>query len=328
MKTMRSRCHLRLFAGCGALLLWAIPSEAQTPSFTVSGRVVESIHLTWIGGATVRLSGHPAFITETEGSFRFTNVTPGPHTMTMEAMGYRTRQLQLMIRADTVLLVELEVDPIRLDSLLVEAGTITLRGRVTDGATGRRIPEARVKADSRFTTFTNAGGSFRIKKLPRGFSIPIEVDAYKYLPARIALITEVDTTLTIELEPDSLGIQLFEATTQRLEVRSRAVSLSTIALDRRYMERAPNRSAYDVINWRLGGREFSGQCLFIDEIKQPDKRVLDSYVAAELERIEIYGRGTMVRVFTQSFIANSLGWAQAFHPIVYVEGGLGPDICF
>jgi len=335
MKTERSRCRFLLWVACGALFLWATPTEAQTPTFTVSGRVAESPSLYWIGGATVRLSGRPAFITDTNGEFRFSGVPPGPHTLTVEAMGYRSHQRQLVVRADTVLLVEMEIDPIRLDSLLVkEAGTFALRGRVTDGSTGRRIPEARVQADSRFTTFTDGLGSFRINNLPRGFSLPIVVDAYRYLPARVALIAEDDTTLTIELEPDSLAIELFEATLQRLDVRlenrtTYAKHLSIIALDRSHLDRRPSRSAYDVIVWRLSGREFSGQCVFVDEVKILGKGRLHLYDAAEIERIEIYGRrGTMVRVYTQAFIARNLGGSQNFRQIRYFPGGMGPDICY
>ena len=107
---LQLRFLLRLVALCSTLLLWVVSAEAQTPSFTVSGRVVEKVHSTWIGGATVRLSGHPFFITDSDGRFRFTSVTPGLHTLTVEAMGYRSRQLELLARADTALLVEMEVD--------------------------------------------------------------------------------------------------------------------------------------------------------------------------------------------------------------------------
>ena len=139
--------------------------------------MVEGVHSTWIGGATVRLSGRSAFITDSDGSFRFTDVAPGPYTLNVEAMGYRSRELTLVVQADTAVRVEMEVDPIRLDSLLVEAGTITLKGRVTDALTGHRIPEARVQAGRTHHDYTTSGGSFRIKKLPRGHSIPIVVSA-------------------------------------------------------------------------------------------------------------------------------------------------------
>ncbi len=86
MKPEISRFHFLLFVACGALLFGASPSEAQTPSFTVRGRVVESPSLYGIGGATVRLSGRPAFITDSDGVFRFSDVPPGPHTLTVEVL--------------------------------------------------------------------------------------------------------------------------------------------------------------------------------------------------------------------------------------------------
>ncbi|MFH1762612.1 MAG: carboxypeptidase regulatory-like domain-containing protein [Gemmatimonadota bacterium] len=327
MQTMISRCSFLLLFGSGTLFLWAVPSEAQTPTATVSGQVVEEIHSTWIGGATVRLTERPVFITGSDGGFRFNGVTPGPHTLTVEAMGYRSRAFTLVIRADTILRVEMEVDPIRLDSLLVEAGKITLRGSVADGVTGRRVPEARVRAGSLYEVFTNAGGSFRIKNLPRGYSIPILVEAYKYLPARLSLITERDTTLAVELDPDSLGIRLFAAKTRELEIRTAAVPLSVLALNRHYLERSPNRSAYDVIRWRIG-RDFTTSCLFIDEVKQFETRILDSYDAGEIERIEVFERGRMVRVYTQWFVATNLGTSKTFPRILFLPGGLGPDTCY
>jgi len=289
--------------------------------------VVEGVHSTWIGGASVRLSGRSAFITDSDGSFRFTDVAPGTYALTVEAMGYRSRELTFVVQADTVIHVEMEVDPIRLDSLLVEAGTITLRGRVTDGLSGRGVPEARVQAGRTHQDYTTSGGSFRIKKLPRGHSIPIVISAYKYLPARISILTERDTTLSIELEHDSLGIRLFSVAEEALQLRTAPVPLSLRAFNRAFLERAPNRSVYDVIKWRIG-RDFATACLFIDEVKQFDTEVLYSYTAGEVERIEVFERGRMVRVYTQRFVARNLGRSQPFAPILFLPGGIGPDTCY
>jgi hypothetical protein len=297
--------------------------------------VLEREHATWIGGATVRLSGRAPFITGSDGRFRFGNLAPGEYTLTAEAMGYRSRSITLDVRGDTVVSIEMEVDPVRLDSLLVRPGTITLKGSVVDASTGRRIPEARVRAGALRETFTNGGGAFRIKDLPRGHAIPVLVDAYRYLPGRISLITETDTTLNVELRPDSLGIRLFAAATRELDARTASVPLSVWALDRAFLDRTPSRSVYDVIKWRNGGRDFSTQCLFIDDRKQFGTDILFSYNASEVERIEVY-RGSrmglrrlaMIRVYTQEFVARHLGSSQPFQKILFVPGGIGPDTCY
>lgn len=93
------------------------------------------------------------------------------------------------------------------------------------------------------------------------------------------------------------------------------------------MERTPSRSAYDVIVWRLSGRAFSDECVFLDEVRLYNAGKLYLYDASEIERIEIYGRGAMVRVYTQSFIARNLGGSNPFPPVRYFPMDLGPDIC-
>ena len=309
-----------------ALSAFGYPCAGQGRGFTVTGRVVEVTNATWIGGATVTLSERPPFISNQRGEFRFENVSAGTHTLRVQAMGYRSQDVSIQISADTDILVEMEVDPIRLDSLLVEAGTVSIRGIVVDAATGARIPEARIQAGRAPETFATSRGAFRVKDLPRGHSIPIVVDALKYRSVRIALITERDTTLTIPMEADPVSIRLFQETLEDLEVRSRSVSLSRTQLNRRYIQMLPSRSVGALLQWHLRGG-FNSDCLFVDEIKYPYPEILESYKAAEVERIEIYGRGAMIRVYTQEFVARHFGRAHELPPITYIRPSMQKAIC-
>jgi len=320
------------FFGPWILIAWAIsvcpnPCAGQVRGFTLSGQVVEITNATWIGGATVTLSGRPPFISNQKGQFRFEDVPAGNHTIRVQAMGYRSQDVSLTISGDTGMVVEMEVDPIRLDSLLVEAGFINLRGTVVDAATGSRIPEARVRAGRAPETFATSRGAFRVKDLPRGSSIPILVDAFKYLPVRIALITDRDTTLTIPMEADPVSVRFFEHTLNELEIRSRGVGLSRMQLNRRYIQMLPSRSVYQLLKWRLR-RNFTSDCVFVDEIKFPFAEVLESYQAGEVERIEIFGGGQMIRVYTQEFVARHFGRADELPPIVYVRPSMGKPVCY
>ncbi len=137
---------------------------------------------------------------------------------------------------------------------------------------------------------------------------------------------------TFELEADSLAIRLVQATIGRLEFRlesrtTYARHLSTIALDREWLDRNPSRSADDQIIRRLGGRGFPGHCVFLDEVRLYDKGRLHLHDASEIERIEIYGKGAMVRVYTQPFVARKLGGSNPFRPIRYFPMEPGPDVC-
>jgi hypothetical protein len=210
--------------------------------------------------------------------------------------------------------------------LLVEAGYIEVRGTVVDAETGSRIPEARIRAGNAPEVYSSSRGNFRVKDLPRGHSISLLVDAFKYRPARIALITERDTTLTIPMEADPVSLRLFQETVDELELRSRGVNLSRTELNRRYIQLLPNRSVLGLIKWRLR-RDFSPDCIFVDEIKYSFDGILESYKAREVERIEIYGGGAMIRVYTQEFVARHFGRADELPRIIYVKPSMGSAIC-
>lgn len=307
------------------LLAWAYPCAGQATGFVVSGQVVEATNATWIGGATIILSGRSPFVSNQKGQFRFEDVPAGIHTLRVQAMGYRFQDVSLTILADTEIVVEMDVDPIRLDSLLVEAGFIDIRGIVVDAETGARIPKARVRAGRAPETFATSRGSFRVKNLPRGYSIPILVDAFKYLPVRIALITDQDTTLTIPMEGDPVSIRFFEHTLNELEIRSRGVGLSRTQLNRRYVQMTPGHSVYQVLKRRLRG-DFSSHCIFVDETKYPFAEILETFQAGEVERIEIFGRGAMIRVYTQDFVARQFGRADQLPGILYAPA-YGKPVC-
>ena len=88
----------------------------------------------------------------------------------------------------------------------------------------------------------------------------------------------------------------------------------------------PNRSVYGLIKWRLR-RDFTSDCVFVDETKYPWVEILESYKAREVERIEIYGGGAMIRVYTQEFVARHFGRADELPRIIYVKPSMGKPVC-
>jgi hypothetical protein len=205
------------------LLALAGPLAAGAQQVTVSGVVVYGSPPASVGGATVRLSGSGAYFTDLDGWFRFEDVPPGPHSLTVQALGYRTRSLDLVIAADTILAVELEPDPLPLDSLLVRARTVRVRGNIVDARTGLRVLYAEVTMEPEYPTVGAISGQFTVRDVPVGQPLIILAEALEYFPARVAVTAEVDTTLTIELEPDPVAIRLLERQVERLETRSLSV---------------------------------------------------------------------------------------------------------
>ena len=54
---------------------------------------------------------------------------------------------------------------------------------------------------------------------------------------------------------------------------------------------------------------------------------LHYYMAKEIQRIEIFGMGRMVRVYTRRFVASGLGDLSELPPIIMAEG-TGRTVCF
>ena len=310
---------LALLAG---LLLLGHPGGAQVVAHSVSGRIVQEGDGTGVPGATVRLSGGLVRISGPEGEFRFARVPEGAHTLTVEAMGYRSRQLPLVVRSDTILLVELEVDPVRVDSILVRGRTVTVKGRVVDEVTGRPIPGAWIQTDLFSEVYSRDDGSFRLRRVPRGYPVTATIGAYRYLPRSRTFIAHRDTTLVIGMSPDSLAIRLFEVAEDQMQIRTRGVNLSQFPLTRDFIERRIFRTVPELIRLKTGGRPISEKCLFIDEVKQPFVEILDTYLPSEIERIEIFGRGAMVRIYTQDFVAKNLTRVDELPSIIYVMSGI------
>jgi len=306
------------------LLLSTGRAASQVRTVTVTGTVVETSESARIGGAAVRLSGHPLVLTGIDGAFRFEGVAPGRHTLTVDAFGYGPGSLELVVRSDTTLIIELTPDPIRLDSIRVEARDVRIRGDIFDARTDERVLVAQVTVSPGFPTVGALSGWFSVGGVPAGRAVSVLVEAIEYLPARIALITERDTTLTVRLEPDSVGIRMVRAQVSRLEVRSEAVSLSRRTIDRDELERAPDWDIYDVIRIRFDGRVPSTPCIFIDDIRR-HADFLRGLMTGEVERIELYGRnGAMIRVYTKRFVARLMGRDAPLPTIVYQKTMLGP----
>jgi hypothetical protein len=302
----------------GILVIAAVPATTHAQRVTVSGTVVERSQSSWIGGATVRLSGFPPFFTDLDGKFRFYQVAQNRHMLSVQAMGYQTRSLELDIRSDTTLTIELDPDPIILDSLLVWARDITIKGDILDARTGAWVSFAMVSIQPDLHTVDSFNGRFTIRNVPAGRAATVLVEAVEYYPARIALITEADTALTIRLEPDPVGVQLIAEQIQMLETRSNRVSRTKDVIDREGMAVYAGWTIYDMVRTRLNslGRGRSGPfserytgrmaCLFIDEVNVGYPSLLKGLTAAEVDRVEIYNRGKMIRVYTKRFLINML----------------------
>lgn len=324
--------HSFLLLVLGVLALGARQGSAQ--QITLRGTVVERTQESWVGGATVRLSGVGSYITDLDGRFEFFGVTPGRHTLTVQALGYRSRTLELVLRADTAVVVEMDPDPIVLDSLLVRAREITIEGEILDARDGQRVLWAQVTVLPGFSTVGAVSGYFRVEGVPVGRAMTVLVESAGFLPARIALITDSDTTLAVALEPDPVGLRILAQQVEKLEARSLGVPFRRETVGREELERYPGWTAFDIVDSRLRtlGRRATGlnpqdmhACLFIDDVQRRYASFLYGLSAGEVERIEIYDGGGMIRVYTQRYLWTLMGRQPP--TLVYMKIGLMGPTC-
>jgi hypothetical protein len=299
---------------------------------TVTGVVVERTQSSWIGGATVRLSGSSPFFTDLDGAFRFSGVAAGPHTLTVQALGYRTVTMEVTVRADTTFVIEMDPDPVVLDSLLVRAGTIRIDGEVLDAGTGRRVLFANVRVEPGLSQAQAVSGRFTVKNVPVARPVSLIVEAIEYRPARIALITEADTSLTIRLEPDPIGIRMLELQAEKLQARSNSIPYSRRVLNEEKLARWSGWSVFEIVErelstmvrrrtTRLDTNTDSPKCLFIDDQPQAFWEFLWGLWPGEVARIEFFDRGEMVRIYTKRYLLRLYGHEPP--PMVYMKIGLG-----
>lgn len=326
----RSRCARR--TGTLAVLLFGIaaPISVHAQAVSLYGVVVERSQLTPIRNAVIRLAGFSPATTDNQGRFRFDQVMPGQHALSIEAFGYLRRSLELPIRADTIIQFELDPDPFVLDTLLVSTGNITIKGIVRDGATELKLLRgAQVTIYPGSRTIGAMSGSFTLQDVPKNRPIGLLIEAIEYLPVRVEFLAERDTTLDVGMTVDSVAVRMIAQQAKRLETRSQSMPYSIDALDREAIHRSGVSSIGELIRRRLPSvipeqppyPDPDEVCVIYDDMPS---RLEDFIVAPPelFERIEIFGhRGKMIRVYSKRYVA-TLMRVRRLPSITYMDAGL------
>ncbi|MCI0436101.1 MAG: carboxypeptidase-like regulatory domain-containing protein [Gemmatimonadetes bacterium] len=316
---------LPLFIGiaCGA----ATPVLAQT-QFVVEGRVVQESSGDPIANANIELDGQPAATTDSAGAFRFDNVPPGGWGLRVTALGWSPRDVFLVVRRDTSVVIVLSAAPLPLDTLAVRSRTVDIRGHARDRAADRDLFRARVVTNLNRETTTNTVGRFRLRDMPAGFPVVIGIRAFGYLPLDQVVIAENDTTVIFALEIDPLVQRMIDVEVARLEKRARPFNTAIMpAIDRETLMRR-NGTALDVMKSEWGQFLSRIACILIDDVQRYNGLdELGLYFPEELERIEVLFRGRMLRIYTRTYIQRMLGRGTRLRDPVYIEFSR-PPACY
>jgi hypothetical protein len=299
---------------------------AQT-QIVVQGRVVERGSGTPLANVSVELDGHPAAVTSDDGEFRFERVTPGGYSIHAEAFGYTPADAFLVLRQDTTLLIELTVAPVSLDTLSVETRRINVRGQVRQSGTDLTLARADVRTNLNRETRTNVAGRFRLRDVPAGVPVLVQIRAFGYLPLDSLVIAERDTSLTFDLEIDALAQRMIAQQVSRLEERSRPFRSAIMpAIDREALLRS-NGTILDILESRYSINLRRVRCIVIDERQNNNgMEALALYLPEDVERVEVLERGAMLRIYTREFIRKMLGGGVRLARPIYVPDAR-PPLC-
>ena len=308
----------RLFLVASAIA--ALRSEtvsAQTA--IVRGVVVERGSGEPLNLADIELAGSPRAVSNPRGEFVFPNVKPGRRKLTVKLLGYRDYQTTLEIKGDLEVRVELDIEAVPVTGVAGGNRNYTIRGEVTEKASGEPVMDADIRLGTNRRTATNTNGRFKFSKVRVGQPVLVQVGSIGMMPADLHVDAEDDTTLTFQLVPDPIGQGMLAQQVTRLEKRTTGIGRSVQTIGRETLL-GSNETMYDLVRRRLQANRRNLQCLFIDErISGVGIEELMLFLPQQVERVEFIDRGKMVRVYTRRYVEDMM--LKRAHPmaIVFIE---------
>ncbi|HEX6135773.1 MAG TPA: carboxypeptidase regulatory-like domain-containing protein [Longimicrobiales bacterium] len=341
---MKLRSPVRfLIAAMFPMAALAPGGSATAQQATIRGVVQERGDGTPVAEASVRVRGGPQAVADAAGRFVLQRLGPGTYTLEIDALGYVSRRIEIVIRGDTTLVIRLDADPVPIDQ--IEARAVTIRGTLHDAATGDRLLSGEVRIEPGGETVSANRGGFRVRGVQAG-RVRVVVHALEYLPAVIEFDAERDTTLRFDMHVDSVGLRLLLRQVDRLAQRADAEPYSVRALNRDDIRRTGAPTVGDLVSRELPSwgaappmilsrqrraRESRSAsqppaprepaCVTYDDM--PVEQAVLSGIPSELiERVEIYGYGgRMIRVYSKRYVANLMR-RERLPRIIFLTTGL------
>ncbi len=185
---------------------------------------------------------------------------------------------------------------------------VQARGTVVDSRSGTPIEGAIVDvARLRRSGRTDERGAFDLGRVQPG-TYAATVKTMGYGVSELDLVVSASGEARIALESDPILLEAITATADRFESRRRAAGVSSRVVAKRdlALSAAPNLSEY-IEQVGVGSNARSRSPLvFVDEVPaMGGLAMLASYDPWEIERVEIYGSGGQIRVYTTWFMEHA-----------------------
>lgn len=318
---------IRRLAG---LVLFFLPAAVSAQIVRVNGTVVDE-RLRPIPGATLRLTGADSAVkTGADGAFLFEGIFPNGMILTVSAPGYDFRSIALS-PGNTALTITMKSGITTLEKMVIRPKGVRIKGQVVDEKTGDGLLFARVSLfpDGRTVDASNVG-DFRFDSIQGPVTIVAEV--LEHLPVQVQLNPSRDTTIKIRMPTDSVALRMIAQQVVRLKKRSQAVPHTVKSADRRMIQVEARASISEMVDkmlvrsvntarWMRDQSADDG-CVFFDDKKIAPAQLVGIYPEI-VERVEVYARGAMIRVYSKRYVMSLMGQEQ-LRKVLYLPIGMRP----
>lgn len=177
-----------------------IPLSANPTTGIIKGTVTDAANGQSLSDVTITVTGsfNGNTVTDTNGTFIFTNITPGSVTITTEKTGYYSITGTGTVVAGGTLFFnpQLSTQP-------PPTTTGNLTGKVFDGSTNKPIQGATISIAGGASTTTDTQGSFLIKDITPGtYQVAISASGYISQTYQVMILAGVTTDMqTVYLTP-------------------------------------------------------------------------------------------------------------------------------
>jgi hypothetical protein len=207
-----------------------------------------------------------------------------------------------------------------------DAQRVTVSGTVTDAANGAPIAAAVVKVDDDYhAAVSDAQGRFAIRGVRPGTRM-VWANALGYgMSAGPVAVTAEGAGVDLLLDPDPVRLAAITATVSRFEARRRSYGRSVRVIEGDRIAGSGASDMRDFVELRAGLRRTScgglrggmsgglscvnirgrpgRPVVYVDEVRWPGGLdLLSSYRPWDVARVEVYGGGEQIRIYTRWFL--------------------------
>jgi hypothetical protein len=324
-------------------MVLALTMAASGGLFGQTPRVVERGQQRGIFGADVRLGDTNRALTSDGGTFEIRGIRPGSYPLVVEAVGYRTIRTVVNVTGmgDVTGVLQMDPEPIALDSIHVRPTRITIRGRIVEKGTERGVAFIRVRAGDAGETTTNDAGGFSFSGMYAERHV-LTIEGFGWLPVNVSIAPTADTTILVTVERDPMADRMIAAEIGVISERSRSVSTPLRVISRRDILESRGATPVEVLKGRgvqvVSCPGMTGYLcvpsglsraqslrvttpperrpmVWIDDQPVCGLEVLQAYPNALIERIEVLDNGTSIRAYTSWFLQGMMAKRVILQPL-------------